>query len=790
MKWHPSRRLFCTLLSVLLCALFAAGRTPWASGRLANAQDGANAFPQASQDRTAPFAPGEVLVGFSADALHAAAQLATLQAQVVETLDLRTSADDRGQASLVGYRLSVPAGAEWATIDQLRQQPEVVFAEPNWLVFAAQEGYQTTTAQPESAFVVDDPAYFDQQWYLQRINISRAWALAMSEDGFQGNLSTVQVAVVDSGIDVNHPEFEGILLDGENYIAPGSPPVDKFGHGTHVAGLIGALVKNGQGIAGVSPNVRLDPRKVLADNGSGSITHVANGIRDAADASAQIINLSLETPSPSETLRMAVDYAASKGILLIAAAGNTHPNPVQYPAAFASVMAVAATTYADQRASYSTTGTEVEMAAPGGAFPPATGDRSPPSIYSAWAKGAYCRDSKQILPQSGYCTSEGTSMAAGLVSGAAALIWSLNPDLSAEQVRQLLRQTATPIAGNQLEVGSGRLDVHAALRKLLISDLRPSPQEVSLVASTLSQPYTVTVRLENPSGESINWEAGLVGNPSWVKLAGVGGGLVTGTVRYAAPDYLTFVISPTTALPGAYAATAQIVGNRADNSQVVRTIPLKMQLGNLTNQLLLPLILTNGSAPLASPWETPVDEEERQLVTLTDESSQPLTLPFAFPLQGNSYLDLQINANGFIYFSANEIDPSLPNRCMPNRQQPGQAIYGWWADLNPGATGARVSHFQPASDRYVIEYENVPTSLAISPTYTVSFQIVIYRNGDIGLNYRQAPTQLALPPVTIGVEAYDGLFYNLVACKDESIELGYLPRAGQSLLIKTQAGVY
>jgi thermitase len=731
-----------------------------------------------------------VLVGFSSAAVHATAQLTTLQAQVMEPLDLRGAVDATDGASWVGYRLSVPAGEEWATIDQLRQNPVVAFAEPNWLVFAAQEEYQTVTAQPETAFVLNDPAYFDQQWYLQRINASRAWALALSEEGFQGKLTTVQVAIVDSGIDVNHPEFADILLDGENYIAPGSRPIDKFGHGTHVAGLIGALANNERGIVGVATKVRLDPRKVLDDNGSGSITNVANGIRDAADAGAQIINLSLETSVASETLRMAVDYAASKGALLIAAAGNTHPLSVQYPAAFESVMAIAATTYADQRSSYSNTGTEIEMAAPGGAFPPASGDRSPPSVYSTWAKDADCRDNKQTLPQSGYCTSEGTSMAAALVSGAAALIWSLNPDLSAADVRQLLRETATPIAGNQLEVGSGRLDVHAALRKLLPSDLLPSQREISLVATTFDQPYTVTVRLENPSGEPINWEAGLVGNPSWVKLAGAVSGVVIGSVRYAAPDYLSFVISPTTALTGVYAATAQIVGNRADNTQVVRTIPLKMRLGKLTNRLLLPMLLSNGATAPAPAWETPIDEEERQLVTLTDESSQPLTLPFAFPLQGNSYLDLQINANGFVHFPANEVEPSLPNRCMPNRQQPAQAIYGWWTDLDPGATGARVSHFQPATDRYVIEYDNVPTSLTVSATYTVSFQIVLYRNGDVGLNYRQASSQLALPSVTIGVEAYDGLFYNLVVCKDEATELGYLPSAGQSFLLKAQTGVY
>ena len=141
-------------------------------------------------------------------------------------------------------------------IAQLQADPSVVFAEPNWLVYVADEAEPSAAAvDREAVYAVDDPLYASRQWNLQRSNFSRAWQqIALSA------AVPVQVAVIDTGIDLDHPEFAGRLLPGYNYITHGqSPPMDDHGHGTHVAGLIAALGNNGQGIAGGALNVVIDP---------------------------------------------------------------------------------------------------------------------------------------------------------------------------------------------------------------------------------------------------------------------------------------------------------------------------------------------------------------------------------------------------------------------------------------------------------------------------------------------------------------------------------------------------
>ena len=134
----------------------------------------------------------------------------------------------------------------------------------------------------EIPYVVSDPFYQDDQWYLQRINASRAWALATGAAAAEVGVRPVIVAVIDSGVDAAHPELKDRLLEGRDYLSPGQLMTDEFGHGTHVAGLIGAAVNNGAGIAGIVPTVEIDPRKVLDSKGSGSVSNVAQAIRDAA----------------------------------------------------------------------------------------------------------------------------------------------------------------------------------------------------------------------------------------------------------------------------------------------------------------------------------------------------------------------------------------------------------------------------------------------------------------------------------------------------------------------------
>ncbi len=462
MKDLLAGKLRTICVSLLLLSLLL---TPQPDAAQSSTVQSQSQRPTAAQMAQGDFVPGEVLVGLrSVEGVSAAAltNLLALQgAEVVETLDLRTSADD---SSLSGYKLRVPAGQEWATIEQLLQEPAVAFAEPNGLVQAAQEIFPAEKAQSEQPYAINDPFYVEKQWYLQRVNASRALALAYDAEGFAGNFTSVQVAIVDSGVEFTHTDLIGQLLPGYDYLEPGTKPTDSCGHGTHIAGLVGASLNNAIGIASLTPLIQLDPRRVLSNTCGGSIDNVARGIREAADAGAKIINLSLTTPTSFFTLESAVKYAASKGILLIAAAGNAYPSPVYYPAAYPEVMAVAALSYDDKHASYSNVGTDVEIAAPGG-------ERNK-SIYSSIPKALGCRDISPQLPHNGYCTKEGTSMAAAIVSGAAALIMSVRPDLTADQVRKLLKDTAVPVAESATRSGAGRVDVEAALRRLLPTTLK------------------------------------------------------------------------------------------------------------------------------------------------------------------------------------------------------------------------------------------------------------------------------------------------------------------------------
>ncbi len=750
--------------------------------------------------RDVPFVPGELLVGFYGNEVQALQRaLPEVSAAAIQSpLDLRGLNGLDGDGGVAGYVLQVPVGQEWAILEQLQQDPAVAFVEPNWLVRAAEErviaadddlAIDEAQAAPETPFAVNDPLYVEEQWYLQRINSSRAWALAHGDEGFGGGFIEIQVAVIDSGIDVNHPEFRGRLLDGYNYFNPLAPPDDDYGHGTHVAGLIGAVANNAAGIAGVAPKVRIDARKVLDSRGGGSIANVSAAIRDAADAGADIINLSLESPAPHTAMEAAVRYAATRGVLLIGAAGNFYPNPVSWPAAYDEVMAVAATSYRDTHASYSNAGPEVELAAPGG-------ERNLPMI-STWPGGVRCRDINAAPAQSSYCTSEGTSMAAAVVSGAAAMIKGLRPSLSAAAIRQLLRETALPLNQPANFVGSGRLDMHAALRQILPPEIKLSTTSFVEELEPGRAPYDVTLRLDNPSTTALDWQADLIRGERFVQLNNTISNTISGTIQYGDPIYLSLTISPTHLITGGHEAALRVDGLRSDGTKQTQYVDLSVLVSPPQNlqRYYMPIVLqgTLQAVPdTAYRWEIPADEEDRTVHGMTDDSNIGVALPFTYTLKEQSYTQARIYSDGFLRFSnTSAVADNLPNACLPNLQEPGQAIYGWWADLNPGGTGARVSSFQPASDRFVVEFDNVPAAASVAPAYRVSFQMVIYTNGNIRLNYERAPGITATAPrVTIGVEAHDGLFFNQVACTDNNSEIGYLPRSRQSLFFAAEGDIY
>ena len=196
----------------------------------------------------------------------------------------------------------------------------------HWLVFLV----KPSTNEP--ADLPNDPG-FDKQWALEALDITNVWAEESDE--------AKTVAVVDSGVCLDHPDLEGRILDnGYDFVERDSVAQDEFDHGCGVAGIIAANINNEIGIAGVSKNAKILPVRVLDENGVGTYSDVAAGIVYAVDNGANVINLSLGGTNSSAVLEDAVKYAINKEVKVVAAAGNYGQEGVLYPARYEGVVAV------------------------------------------------------------------------------------------------------------------------------------------------------------------------------------------------------------------------------------------------------------------------------------------------------------------------------------------------------------------------------------------------------------------------------------------------------------------
>ncbi len=336
-------------------------------------------------------------------------------------------------APLDTYVLGARGGAQ-AAAAALRRYPEIRYTELNYI------------AQGDE--LPSDPDLYDPNkvYAPQIIGALDAWDITMGS-------TNIVVAVVDSGVSLGHPEFAGRLLpcvDANNqpeicdFVNSDSDPSDDHGHGTHVAGIVAAAA-NGAGMVGIAPNIKILPVKVLNASNQGTWTDIAEGITYAADKGARIMNLSLGGTVNTYTLDMAIQYAVARGVLVIAASGNTGSCTNVYPAAYPSVIAVSATTNTDAWWTLSACGAFVDVAAPG------------LSIWSSYWTSAN---------PNGYQFMTGTSMAAPHASGLAALLLSNRPSLGTEDVRALMLNTALDLGtpGPDAYYGAGRIRAGLALQ--------------------------------------------------------------------------------------------------------------------------------------------------------------------------------------------------------------------------------------------------------------------------------------------------------------------------------------
>ncbi|MGH2348802.1 MAG: S8 family peptidase [bacterium] len=369
--------------------------------------------------------------------------------QFVETevlVKLRGTADLESVARSVGARvedqipeldvfvLSVPAGSVRGTVLALTNNFLVEYAEPN---FIARIQRNPNDPYDDTICYNSDSAGCVKQWAWQVVKAYDAWNVTTG--------GQIKIAVVDTGIAKSHEDLPAVLAQ-KNFVNSKRKKNadDNNGHGTHVAGTIGALTNNGKGGAGANWSVRLMAAKVLDANGSGSYAAVAKGIIWAADNGAKVIDLSLGGSSASSTLENAVNYAWNRGAVLACAAGNSGTTAKSYPGAYTNCIAVAATTQTDARASFSTYDAAwVDVAAPGVTILstiPAT------SGWSWWAEA------------DAYDAWSGTSMATPHVAGLAGLIWASGRCSTAQCVRDRIERRADAITGTGTQWKWGRVN--------------------------------------------------------------------------------------------------------------------------------------------------------------------------------------------------------------------------------------------------------------------------------------------------------------------------------------------
>jgi len=332
-----------------------------------------------------------------------------------------------------------------------RSLPQVEFAEPNYRI--------------QASFTPNDPSY-PSQYAHQKIRSASAW------DVYQGS-ATIKIAIIDTGVDAQHPDIQGKVVPGYDFVNNDAQPHDDHGHGTHCAGIAAAQTNNGTGISGVGFNCSIMPIKVLGANGSGYLSHVASGITWATNQGAKVLSLSLGSASSSTTLQQAVDFAWNNGAVVIVAAGNTGDTRLQYPAAYPNAIAVASTDANDMRSSFSTYGNWVDVAAPG------------TSILST-------------VPGGGYQSWSGTSMACPAVAGLAGLLFGyLGPQATPIQVRQRIENNCDPVGTFVL---FGRINAFRALTQIAPISLSSLSINVPSILAGQSATGTVTLTANAPQG--------------------------------------------------------------------------------------------------------------------------------------------------------------------------------------------------------------------------------------------------------------------------------------------------
>jgi len=448
------------------------------------------------------------------------------QTQITTTSDGRLCADDE---VLVKFEQTVSPSAAESTLEEMASEPldiasDIIVADvpEGETVESFAESLETLPnveyAQPNYVYTLErttvNDTYVSLQWYLETINVFDAWDITM------GNSSTV-VAVIDTGVDLTHPDLAGQIVSQTDVVAYDGSAQDDDGHGTHVAGIIAAKANNGTGVAGVAPGSKLiavdvfgnyyNPYTGLTEFGA-LTSKVIEGIQYAVANGADVINMSLGGPYYDSAFEDAVDDAVNAGVVVVGAAGNESTSSAHYPSDYNSCISVIATNQSDQKADFSNYGAAKDICAPG------------VSITSTYPGG--------------YANLNGTSMASPVVAGVAALMLSVDPDLTVNELKNNLYSTAVDLGtpGRDDLYGYGRINAQAAVALTgVVKGFSFSPSSISLAIGETLQ-LTPTFSPINAANKNVSYVSNTP-SVATVSASGVitpvaaGTAIITGTTQ-------------------------------------------------------------------------------------------------------------------------------------------------------------------------------------------------------------------------------------------------------------------
>jgi len=435
--------------------------------------------------------PGELVVRYRAG----------VKADAADTLEKAHGAAKKTEIAALRVRvLRVSNGVEDKVMRELAADPSVEFVERDFAV---------------AATMTPNDYWWPNQWSQVKTRTNLAWDLT------QGSASVV-IASLDTGVDLTQPDLQGKLVGGYNTLSGSSEATDDNGHGTWAAGVAGAASNNSIGVASYCWRCSLMPVKVLGADGTGTMSNVAAGITWATDHGARVISMSLSGPIGTSALQSAVQYAHSRGVILVAAAGNSGNSTQGYPAAYSEVLGVAGTDPNDALYSWSSYGSWVKLAAPGCSY--TTG-------RAGWY-GSFC----------------GTSAATPVVAGIAGLALSYSPNASNTAVEAALEASALKISA---AVAYGRVDAYATLLALGASatpapaptptpTANPAPTPAPTAAPTATPAPGPTTLSTTFSGAVTNKNS----SRSFTLISGAG--VASGTLTFTKAAPLTVAVySPT-----------------------------------------------------------------------------------------------------------------------------------------------------------------------------------------------------------------------------------------------------